>query len=143
MQGTPVRVFFYGSYINRAVLAEVGLSPGSWEVAKLGGFDITIAPLANLVRSERDLVYGILATATHDELRRLYAHAQEVLGGTYLPEAVLVETDEGMVCPALCYISPSMEPAPAAAGYVDRIAGPARDYGFPDWYVERIERCRP
>ncbi len=83
--------FFYGSYINFDVLKGVDLVPESWEVARLGGFDIRIEPRANLVRSDADMVYGIAATATHEELTRLYAHAKDVLGALYLPEPVLVE----------------------------------------------------
>lgn len=65
-----------------------------------------IGPLANLVRSEQHTVYGILAQATHRELDRLYAHACDVLGGIYLPEAVVVHTLDGALVPALCYIRP-------------------------------------
>jgi cation transport regulator ChaC len=142
MRETGVWTFFYGSYINFEVLQEVKLAPAHWEVAKLAGFDIVIAPRANLVRAEQMCVYGIAATATHAELARLYAHAKDVLGETYLPEAVLVETRDGKWRPALCYIAPAMAPRPAARDYVDRIAGPAKKYGFPDWYVARIESFR-
>lgn len=134
-----VLTFFYGSYINREVLAEVDLVPDRVEVASLSGFDIRIAPLANLVRSPGHSVYGILTGATHEELERLYAHARDVLGGVYRPEAVLAHTADGRFVPALCYIARSMEPAAAADDYVDRIVGPARELGFPDWYVRRLE----
>ena len=141
----PPRVwtFLYGSYMNFDVLKEVDLVPGQVEVARLSGFDILIRPLANLVRSDQHCVYGILATATHAELTRLYAHAHDVLGGTYLPEAVLAQTRAGVWQPALCYIAPSMEPGPAANDYVDRIVKPAREHGFPDWYVARLDSFRP
>src|SRR5512145_808193 len=108
-----VWAFFYGSYMNFDVLREVDLVPAHWEVARLAGFDIRISPRANLVRSERDCVWGIVATATHAELSRLYAHAKDVLGETYLPEAVLAETRDGRFRPALCYICPDMRPRPA------------------------------
>src|SRR5512147_87156 len=104
MQEARISVFFYGSYMNRAVLAEVGLAPASWEAASLPGFDIRIAPRANLVRAAGQVVFGVLATATHRELERLYAHAQSVLGELYLPEPVLVHTEGGSWKPALCYI---------------------------------------
>src|SRR6516165_42171 len=119
-----VWVFFYGSYMNLAVLKEVDLVPERREVARLGGFDIQIRPRANLVRSESHCVYGIVATATHAQLARLYAHARDVLGETYLPEAVLVETRDGQWRPVLCYICPEMEPRSAEPAYVERIAGP-------------------
>ena len=70
-------------------------------MARLGGFDLVIRPRAHLVRSAAQCVYGILATATHAELDRLYAHAQDMLGERYLPEAVLAETMEGTWRPAL------------------------------------------
>ena len=135
-----VRVFFYGSFINRQVLAKGGFNPERVEVGKLWGYDIAIETLATLVRSERACVYGILCEATHAELERLYG--QGWLGKAYLPEAVLVETEGGKLTPALCYIAPTNPPAPADADYLDRILGPAREYGFPAWYIERLESLR-
>jgi hypothetical protein len=143
MSQPRVWTFFYGSYINFAVLKEVNYVPDRWEVARLSGFDIRIQPRANLVRSGQHGVYGIVATATHEELGRLYAHARDVLGETYLPEAVLVETGDDKWRPALCYLAPAMEPRPATNEYIDRIAGPAREFGFPEWYIQRIEGFRP
>jgi hypothetical protein len=137
-----VWVFFYGSYINFAVLREVDLVPEQWEVARLPGFDIRIQPRANLVRSEQHCVYGIVATATHAELARLYTHARDVLGEVYLPEAVLVQTLAGLWRPALCYLCPEMTPRPADHAYVERIVGPAGEFGFPEWYIARLESWR-
>ncbi len=85
------------------------------------------------------MVFGALATATHGELERLYSHARTILGETYLPEAVLVHTREGRWNPALCYIAPQMVERAADPAYVSRIVGPARELGFPEWYVSRLE----
>ena len=142
MAEPKVWVFFYGSYINLAVLREVGLVPAQWEVGRLDGFDIRIQPRANLVASDEHCVYGIVATAAHAELARLYAHARDVLGEVYLPEAVLVQTRAGLWRPALCYLCPGMAPRPADNAYVERIAGPAREFGFPPWYIARLESFR-
>jgi hypothetical protein len=141
MAEPKVWVFFYGSFINLDVLRGAGLVPDRVEVARLGGFDIVIRPLANLVRSDQHSVYGILVTATHSELGRLYDYARDKLGGTYLPEAVLVETN-GTWRPALCYISPQMEPGMSSNDYIDRIVVPARQHGFPAWYLARLEAFR-
>jgi hypothetical protein len=142
MAEPKVWVFFYGSYINFGVLREVDLVPEHWEVARLDGFDIRIQPRANLVPSDRHCVYGIVATATHAELARLYAHARDVLGEVYLAQAVLVQTLAGLWRPALCYLCPQMAPRPADNAYVERITGPARDFGFPPWYLARLESFR-
>jgi hypothetical protein len=135
-----VHVFFYGSYMNRAVLREVDFVPERFEVARLDGYDIRIAPRANLVASTEACVWGVLAEATHSQLARLYAHAKDVLGETYLPHPVLAQTRAGAWLPALCYIAPSMVPRPPDPAYVDRIVQPARELGFPDWYVSRLKR---
>lgn len=143
MSETKVWVFFYGSYINLNVLKEVDLVPEHHEVARLAGFDIGIAPRANLIRSDQHTVYGIVATATHRELERLYIeHSQGKLGETYLPEAVLVQTLDGKLKPVMTYICPDMVPRPAENAYVDRIVNPAKSYGFPEWYIARLESFR-
>jgi len=144
MNEPRVWVFFYGSYMNFTVLKEAELIPTEWEVARAPGFDLRIGPRANLVRSDQHTVWGINATATHAELTRLYAgHAKIVLGETYLPEAIVTVTGDGRIRPAMTYLCPHMEPRPADAAYVERIAAPARQFGFPDWYLERIDRFRP
>jgi hypothetical protein len=137
-----VWTFFYGSYMSRSVLRDVDFVPERLETARLSGFDIRIAPRANLIPSNEGPVYGVLAQATHAELGRLYAHAKDVLGETYLPHPVAVESLDGAWRAALCYIAASMEPRKADAAYVDRIVGPARELGFPEWYVARLESFR-
>jgi cation transport regulator ChaC len=139
----PVWVFFYGSYMNRAVLAEVGLAPARYEPARVDGHAIRIAPRANLVRSDAESAWGVLATATHGELERLYAHARDVLGEIYLPEAVLARGASGDYRPALCYVCPAMAARPAEAAYVERILAPARELGFPPAYLERLASFSP
>ena len=139
----PVWVFFYGSYMNRAVLGEVGLVPEELEVGRLAGWDISIRPRANLVRNDTACVHGVLARATHEELARLYAHAHDVLGATYLPEAVIVQTRGGAWRAALCYVCHDMPPAAPEAAYVERIVDAACEHGLPPDYVARLERFRP
>lgn len=125
------------------VLRGVDIIPGRWEAARLDGFELRIAPRANLVPSERESAYGIVATTTHAELERLYAHARDVLGEVYRPEAIVVETTEGSARPALCYLTSDMEPGPAEADYVERILQPASRLGFPDAYLKKIRSFLP
>lgn len=142
MSEPEIWTFFYGSYMNLDVLKEVDYIPRRHEPARLPGFDLSIGPLANLVRSKQHTAYGIIATGTHTELARLYDHAEAVLGGKYLPEAVLVVTEDERWLPALTYIAPELPPEPASDGYIDRLLAPARAHGFPDWYLDRIESFR-
>lgn len=139
MSDSRTSVFFYGSFINLGVIAGYGLVPEHIEVARLPGHDISIAPLATLVRSDRHSVYGILCTAHQDALQHLYS--QEWVAA-YRPRPVMVETRQGHMTLALCWIAPPFLPAPAADDYLDRIVGPARDFHFPAWYISRLESFR-
>ncbi|MCP4201074.1 MAG: gamma-glutamylcyclotransferase [bacterium] len=135
--------FFYGSYINRSVLREVDLVPDRFEVARLDDYDISIRPLANVFESKGQTVWGVVASAGDQELERLYAHALEVLGGIYLPRLVPVSTGSETIEAALCYVADSLPEAPASADYVHRILAPARELGFPEEYIERLESFLP
>lgn len=138
-----VLTFFYGSYINRDVLRGVGLEPARFERASLPGWKITIGPLANVLPSPRATVWGIVATLSHAELDRLYAHAKDVLGGEYFPHPVLVTTESSPAEAALCYVANELPEKPASAEYVNRILEPARELGFPEPYLERLESFLP
>lgn len=143
MSAPTIWTFLYGSYINFDVLKEVDITPEHYAIARLNGYDIHIGPLANLIPSDQHCVYGIIATTTHEELDRLYTHAQEKLGGVYLPEAVIIQTQRGSLRPALCYIAHDIAPAPASDEYIDRIVNPGHAYGFPQWYIDRLNSFRP
>ncbi len=143
MSKYKVDVFFYGSYINFDVLAEVEIYERSYQVAWLPNYKLVISPLANLAKDQSFVTLGIATKLNHDELNRLYIeHARDKLGGNYLPEAVLVYISRNSMMPALSYISHEMEAARPETEYVDRILRPARKYGFPSHYLEHIESFR-
>jgi len=143
MSEPRVWTFFYGSFIDLGVLRVLGVALQKYEPARLSGFDIRIQPLANLIRSDGDCVYGIVALTSHEELRKLYDYAKKELGTTYLPEAVLAETFDGQSRPALCYIAPEMKARPPSNEYLEHIVEPAKRYGFPDSYIARLESFAP
>ena len=137
-------VFFYGSYINLDVLAEVSMKPGEWQAARLLGFDLHIGPRANLLPNPNGVVHGTLGLCLHDDLARLYDdHAFGVLGERYLPEAVLCVDAQGALRPAVTYVSHDMVNRPATHDYVERIAKPAAALGFPGDYVTHIRSFAP
>jgi hypothetical protein len=135
-----VWVFFYGSFINPGVLRQYDVALQAIEVAKLGGYDIAIQPLATLIPSAQHCVYGIVASLTHIELRKLYS--QDWVSG-YDPYPVLVESERNKFMLALCYIAAkAAEPSAPSADYLMKIIVPAQEYGFPQWYVERLQSFR-
>jgi len=138
-----VQVFLYGSAINLDVLAEAGLKKRAFAPAALAGFDLIVQPVANILENGDGVVFGILANFTHEEIALLTSsHTQALTGASYNPEPVIVRTRGGKIVPAITYLSVDLEPSFPKDGYIDRILKPAKNYGFPRWYLERIEAFR-
>jgi Gamma-glutamyl cyclotransferase, AIG2-like len=130
-----VAAFFYGSFMRREVMAKGNFFPNEIETAKLNGFDIHVEPHANISRSDQHSVFGILVHPTDEELNALYSMDGV---GVFLPEAVIVETNDGRLQPALCYIPPTRNNHPADLEYLGNLIAVATEYGFPHWYIERL-----
>jgi hypothetical protein len=140
---TRVWVFFYGTFMSPGVLNEYGVTPGRIVPARLNGFELSIRPRGNLVRSDRSCAYGVIAEVTHEDLDRLYSDLETRLGLKYLPEPVLAEALDGTVRPVLCYIAPHMEDGQATSEYVGQLAEAVRSANLPEWYAEFIESFGP
>jgi hypothetical protein len=133
-----VWTFFYGSFMNPAVLAKAEVHPTDLQMARLDGWRLSIAPRATLIPSESDSVHGVVARLSHADLDKLYA--KDWFGfGTYLPEAVTVTDTTGRRLPAMCYIAWQTEGGRPAHDYVDKILSIAREYSFPEDYVRHIQ----
>lgn len=138
-----VWVFFYGTFMDRNVLIDHGVTPGRMVPARLNGFELNIRPRGNLLTSDRSCVYGVIAQVTHEDLARLYSDLEERFGLKYLPEPVLTEVFDGTVRPVLCYIAPHMDDAPPTKEYVHELAEAVRAAGLPEWYAELVESFGP
>jgi len=144
MSERKIQVFLYGSAINLDVLVDAGLKKRAFAPASLAGFDLLVQPVANLVESGDGVVYGILANFTHTEIETLVSnHSPKLTDAVYSPEPVIVRTRGGKIVPALTYIAENMPAEQADSAYIDRILKPAKNYGFPKWYMDRIESFRP
>src|SRR5712692_8063156 len=132
-----VWVFLYGTFMHPRVLAEYDVTASQVVPARLGGFALSIRPRITLVRSDRSCVYGVIAAVTHEEIKKLFSDLEERSG--YLPEAVLAETLDGTLRPALCYVAPPMGDSLAEQDYLDQLAASVREMGLPEWYARYIE----
>jgi hypothetical protein len=127
-------VFFYGGIINPVVMKRLGLKPRSQALAILPGYDITFAPLVNLVRSPMGVAFGLLAELPQSEL----THAYSLLKVTYDPEPVLTFDASRQIRPALCYIAHGMPLAPPDREQVSNLLAGAVALGIPGWYLDKI-----
>lgn len=138
-----IQVFLYGSAISLSVLETAGLKKRAFAPATINGFDLNIQPIANLAEAGDGVVYGILANFTHDEIEKLKAHHLSGLtNATYNIEPVLVNTRGGKIVPAITYLSTNLPAAFAENAYIDKILKAADAYGFPNWYLDRINKFR-
>jgi hypothetical protein len=136
---TQVWVFFYGTIMNPVVMKDFGVIAGPVFPAKLSGFDITIRPRPNLVRSESSSVFGSIVNVAHEDLTTIYSGLERNFGIKYLPEAVLAVTLDGALRPALCYIVPDMVDAAPDPKFVKQLAQCVRTMGHPEWYAKHVE----
>jgi hypothetical protein len=136
-----VRVFFYGTFMNPAVLAEYGIVARDLLPARVAGFELYIRPRVNLLPSAGASVYGTIACVTHEDLEKVYSDLEKRFDLKYLPEAVLAETLAGTltVKAALCYITSQMTPGRAAPEYVKELAECVRALNLPESYALHIE----
>jgi Gamma-glutamyl cyclotransferase, AIG2-like len=132
-------IFFYGTFMDPAVLREQGIDCNEVIPAKLSGHELRLRPRGNLIANDRTAVYGSIAKLKHNEIAQLYRNLDERWGLKYLPEAVLVETLDGAFKPVLVYIVPHMDDSPPDPAYVSQMVAAAKAIGLPEWYAEFLQ----
>ena len=118
------------------LLRSKGMVPMNARRAFVDGFTLKIGQRATLVPATGARSYGMLISLTHSELQQLYAAPGLE---QYLPEAVLAQTMDGQIVPALCY---NLAEPPNAADrnpeYVSKLKSVLQALGFPAEYVASI-----
>ena len=133
----PVDVFFYGLYMDDAVLAKAGVTPRSPRKACSDGFALRIGKRATLVRAQGGRAWGMVYALTPEELARLYgASGLEA----YRPEDIEVTLENRAIIPARVY---NLAEAPAAAernpDYAEKLKTVLTRLGMPAEYIASIE----
>ena len=135
-------VFFYGLFMDAAVLEAKGVPSTHRRLAVVRGWGLRIGQRATLVRAPEETVHGVLMTLALADLDRLYAEASVRI---YRPVAVLAEPAAGAVAgepavvAALAYVLPE-PPAPAERNpeYTTQLRALAERLGLPGEYTRSI-----
>ena len=131
-----IDVFFYGLFMDEALLREKGINPHHRRLAALENFQLVIAQRATLVPSQDYVVHGVVFSLTHDELDRLYADPSV---NTYRPEPVLAKLADGNAVPCLTFNLPALNANEQRnRAYAEKLRALAADLNFPLSYVETI-----
>jgi hypothetical protein len=129
-------VFFYGLFMDRALLLAKGVLPTNERAARLDGYSLRIGQRATLVPTANSLVYGIVMALSQDELDALYT---EPSVRDYRPESVVAVFADNTSGPVLCLILPqSAAPEEHNKAYADKLRALAEKLGLPKDYVMSI-----
>lgn len=132
-----LKVFFYGSFMDLEFLRTMNVVPRTFETAELKNWSITFSPLATLVPSKGDSVYGALAELSPADARTLYSREDMK---PYNPVDVEVATKRNTRVPARIYVSkPGAEQKPSVE-YLQRVIRGAEKLGLPSAYLARLRR---
>ena len=131
-----IDVFFYGLFMDDALLREKGVNPENRRMASVENFSLVIGDRATLVPRPGHTVHGVTFSLTHAEVGALYSEASV---SVYRPEALLAQLEDGSVIPALCFnlpVPPSItERNPQ---YASKLRELADRIGLPPNYVSSI-----
>jgi hypothetical protein len=131
-----IDVFFYGLFMDEALLREKGLNPEGRRPACVENFRLVIGERATLVPSASDVAHGLLFSLTLGEVDALYS---EDSVSAYRPEAVCAQTADGSVVPALCFNLPAPPDARERNPlYASKLRELAARLGLPADYVSSI-----
>jgi len=131
-----VEVFFYGLFMDEALLRSKGLRPGNGRVASVEDFRLAIGARATLVPHEGEKVYGVIFTLTRAEVDALYS---EESVAEYRAEVVSARAEGGDVTRALCFNLPAPPPpGERNAQYAAKLKELAARVGLPAPYVSSI-----
>jgi hypothetical protein len=128
-------VFFYGLFMDAAVLEAKGVSSPGGRPGVVRDWALRIGHRATLVPEPGRAVHGVVMSLLLPDLDRLYA---ETSVRTYRPVAVLVEA-LGTIVPALAYVLPE-PPAPEERNpeYATRLRELAERLELPAEYTQSI-----
>lgn len=133
-----IEVFFYGLFMDSAVLRGKGVSPDNPRVARLDGYALEIGERATLVPARESMVYGLVMRLGSPDIDKLYA---EPSVADYRPVTVPVTVTDGSTIDAACYVLPesALSQSPNCKYAID-LFKLAERLGLPSAYLAEIRR---
>ena len=135
MSQTTVDVFFYGLFMDTALLGTKAIAPTSVAAGHVDGYRLRIGRRATLVHEPGSRAHGMLMTIGQDQAAALYADESV---SDYVPEPVSVALPNGEVTTAVCYNLPPDKLEGTNAAYAEALLALAAELGFPQGYLDEI-----
>jgi hypothetical protein len=135
--------FAYGSNMSRPHMRK--LCPGATAIgtATLSGWQFTINPdgYGSIERRANGIVHGVLWRLMPRDLAAVDAY-ENVAAGLY-DRRILPVRYGARQLPALVYVGRRQGKGTPRAGYIALVAAAARVWGFPERYIQSLQRWSP
>ncbi len=140
MNAGSLSVFFYGLFMDEALLASKGVRPTESTIGHVDGFSLHIGERATLLPDPNNRAYGVLMTITESDVSALYS---EPSVADYVPEPVIVNLPDNTEVSAVCYNLPAEKLTGTNPEYAAALLALATRLGLPDAYLAQIAENSP
>ncbi len=131
-----VDTFFYGLFMDVALLHDKGILASDPRVVRLDGHSLEIGKRATLLPQPGRTAYGVVMTLGEEDLARLYS---DPTVSAYRAQDVRVTLSDGAAIAARVYVLPAHlhDPSPNPQ-YAAKLYDLARRLGLPAPYLREI-----
>ncbi len=133
-----MNVFFYGLFMDEALLGRMGILPRSAATGYVDGLALHIGERATLLPCAGARAYGVMMDIACDQVQGLYGDKSVA---EYVPEPVQVELQGASTVEAVCYNLPAEKVAGANKSYALSLLAAAEKLGFPESYLNHIRQA--
>ncbi len=129
-------VFFYGLFMDEALLREKGMKPSKPIQAFVDGFGLRIGGRATLIKSYNERAYGLIMSLSDQDLDILYGDESVA---DYIPENITAITEKNESINAISYNLPLEKLSGQNKQYAESLAIVAKKVGLPPEYISEIQ----
>ena len=133
-----MNVFFYGLFMDEALLAGKGIRPTNVATGSVDGLALHIGERATLERATGARSYGIVMAIDADKVQELYT---EESVADYEAETVIVDLAVGGSVDAVCYVLRAERVTVTNKRYAKQLLELATSLWLPDSYLEQIRKA--
>lgn len=133
-----MKVFFYGLFMDAALLAGKGVTPDNPAIGHVDDFALRIGERATLLPSPGARAYGVLMTISREDAQALYSDRSLA---DYVPATVTVELLNGKKLAATCYNLPGDKVTGTNQAYAEALWELACRLDLPEHYLQEIRQA--
>lgn len=138
MSANPVSIFFYGLFMDAALLASKGVHATNPRIGYVDGYCLHIGERATLAPDPDGRAYGVLMSVSTKDITALYSDSSVA---DYVAEQVVVTLAGAVTESAVCYNLPAAKLAGTNPEYAKALLSLATRLGLPDSYLSHIRRA--